>query len=370
LKYTHRGKKSSSELLATGRTPNKAALNDAKSTLIYQTHERQFGQLLSYQGYPGDRLVAATNFNGDFDNNFYCIFPVVDPGSGYGKIRIGADVKCWDYVFKRVNNPTPRWDSNTGNIGTLQVNVSTNQRDDVTAPPNGVRFYDFYEVDYNKNQVGDYGYTKLSFEALNVATCNMFVDPIRFSTIDALDPNWGAQQFYINDDAFNINQALRGCDRLDDQNGSIGELCERGGAQNDNVPNQVDSSARCLFQWGHPAGNYIVGTTSTATYKNIFGAGTQIVDARELKTNNKKADVLIVGTWDNNTKFRVANSSGTGTPSASTILTPAASTPTMIKIGEIDIQNGGDSLTFEAEVSDTAAVQVNSVAVFEKHNQY
>lgn len=335
----------------------------ARKNLLYYMTFRQFGQLLTFQGYPGDFLNASTNINGGFVNDFYVIFPVVKPTSG-DKIRIGVEATHWDYTQPASEGAEidAAWDGvASGNVPNDASSFSTVQRGDVSEPPAGVTIRDSALIDYDNNQSGNFGYTKFSYNLLCPAAVKFFTMPLTFTEFEALDPNWSAQQRYISDSAMNIGQTVRGCDTTDDTNGSMGEMCQAQGT-NEADSNIVGSSAPCLFQSGHPSGRFIQSTSGTQEYLDMFKVPI-LVKPRGLKGGNSTAIVYAVLCGDSGAKIRITN----GTAGVSEVtLSTTYTTPTLVQVGSVSVNAASDSLTFEAYVSSTVGLEIQTIAVFEE----
>ena len=367
MRYFKKGFKSDGRRLSTAKTPEKLALDNIRRSMLYYTNFRQNGELLNYIGFPGS-VSGSSNINGQESNSFYAIFPVVKPPAG-SKIRIGCYVRCWNYVSKTSPTMTILWNgSSIGQVSPITLSQRSTQLIDPSDPPDGITFFDWAEIDYNSNQSGDYGYVHLFFDNVSPASVTLFTMPLDFESFQSLDTQWAAQQDYLDDDAFNIGQTLRGCSELNDKNGSIGELCQRNGAIDDEEHNIVGSSARCLFQWGHPAGLGIAGASATPTYEDFFGGARMLVKGRDLRTENEfmEVDVIAFIRGDSGTQIRAASTVDSVTYTLSSTIT----SPTLVNVGKVRIASGGDSINFQGYVNNAAFLEIKTIAVFEPPNNF
>lgn len=355
--------------LSTGKSPAQSPLDEARKDLLHYINHRQFGELLNYTGYPGNITSEATNINGNFDNNFYIIFPVVKPAAG-DKIRIGVEATSWDYTA--VGTASPTWDGvASGDATDFTTSLSTAQRDDVTSLPAGQTLRDSSLIDYDNNQLGNYGYTLLNYVNLCPASVTAFTMPLTLSEYQGLDP-YGTSfpQFYAGEDSFNMGQIMRGADVADGTMGSIGELCQRQGSVDDGEANVMDSSAYCLFQYGHPSGKYCsYAASSTVTEIDVFGCPIQVAPRGVKGSTNptlSKVDIVAIVRGNTGATLRVT-ADGTA-DSVYYQLTYDITSPTMILLGDVDVDPTGDTLTVLAGCSDTQALDIKTFAVFEKHN--
>lgn len=346
--------------LSGGKSFPMGPSDNARKNLLYYMTFRQFGQLLTYQGWPGDTTVQATNINGNRLNDFYVIFPVVKPTDGT-EIRIGVEATHWDNTtWYQDPNITATWDGvASDNLADTEVIQGLSQTDDPSNPPAGQTLIDSKKIQYNANQVGNYGMVKFSYQWLCPAAVKFFTMPLTFGEFEALDPDWSAQQRYISDSAFNIGQTVRGCDSTDDTNGSLGEMCQAQGTK-EGDSNIVDSSQPCLFQWGHPSGRFIDTVSASLTYEDMFNVPI-LVKPRGLKGGNSTAVVYAVLRGDSGAKIKITSGAGT----SELTLTSTYTTPTLLSVGSVDVNSAGDSLTFEGYVSTAVGLEIQTIAVFE-----
>ena len=372
--YT-RTKNSDALQLATSKSPDSKALDDARKNLLYYSTFRQFGELLNFQGYPADPVSVNGGINGGGQNNFYIIFPVVKPSAGL-KIRIGIEATHWENTYvPGSDNILARWDGGSSTyLSNNTYSASNDQRNDISSPPAGPKLLDCQKIEYNRNQSGEYGYTKFSYQNLCPATFTAFTMPLTFSEFSEQDlGNWGVPQYYCDEDAFNIGQTIRGKDLFADTNGSLGEMVQRGGAPDNSTEesNAVDNSAYCLFQWGHPAGRFIMDTAGgTLEYSDMFGTTIKVAP-RGLKSSSDPAQNVctVVAVMRGNSGAGVRVTANTG-DSVTYTLAADQTTPALFTIGDIEISAGGDQLTFEGHVSNTLGIEIQTIAVFEKHNAF
>lgn len=358
-----KAKQVDSEALSSGETPSQTALDDSRQNELYYITHRQQGELLKYIGWPGDIGTTATNINGGGGADFYCIFPVVKPSAGT-KIRIGVEASHWDYTETGGALVDARWDDSTrtGNVSNITTTESDAQKGDRSSPPAGMTIRDCVDIDYDNNSVGQYGYVKFSYDYLCPAAVTMMTMPLTYQELVDLDPDgWAEPYFYMDDDAFNIGQAVRGADVAGGTSGSVGELCQRQGTLNDGEASMLDSSARCLFQWGYPAGSYAAAPTSTGVYYDMFDIPISI----RTRGAATRADIVVVARANTGAKIKITAGSGGAFEYTFTAFT---NTSQLTHLGSVEISKI-DTLNFELYCTDEIGVEIQTIAAFEYQNE-
>ena len=324
--------------------PSSVELDKARRNIIFATEHRHFGNLLSYHNGYYDSATGANN-----DGTFYCIFPVVDPGSSSNdKIYIHWKIK----LFNKYDSTSLKIYSDGVLIDT--VTVSSGYTTDTTVAT-GIELDYTVEVDYNKNAAGtapnQYGYTQLRVDGGVVAYAYAYTVP----TDDADYLNYSGTDFNLSNQVFNPGNVLVGALDYDSDN-TITALAA--GIKDNNIRTAWSSTRPCLFQWGHPAGVYVDTATSSG---NIFGSPSSVPEVRvRTRKNATEYQAVIVVRHDSGTSFSVKTGQGTYSASFSTTET----TP-YIKIIDIGLNDTGGT-GWAKFTSSGSAVEYKTIAIFEK----
>jgi hypothetical protein len=325
---------------------------------------------------------AGTTYNGAFNSSFYIIYPVLDPAGNNDKIRIGVDVACWNITDTSTSSST-NW--NGGASKNYPQPQSATQTDiDV---PAGVRFFQSEEISYNLNvdagtgndtNTGKYGYTKFTITGTAVSHLSAFTLPRYTEDYQGDTPATSSfdNQYDMSNDTFNPLQPLRGCSSFDSTNGSVGALVQHQNSRDDATSSYAGATAKCLFQWGHPAGLLCSGVGGSVADLPMFGEPiinatpepiTIKIKGRDLRgITSKKLDLVFVGLWDTGTNIKVKTSLGTGTYS---FIGSNLSTPAIVVAPELISFNPSiiEEVEITAGCSTTAKVLVQSIALFESN---
>jgi len=303
--------------------------------------------------------------NGDYDCNFFVIYPT--KGLGLDKVRVGFSLTTWDNS-DIAGHCNFEWDG----VDSVALNdctslVSTEQVDSMDtgdSAPNGEDYTDSIELDYDSRDFGGYSYTKISFEHLQPASFVSWIMPLYEQDNDALDALSSSQSYYLSDSTFNIGQPLRGSNAIADGNGSIGTLCQRQFNDGTTDQNMIDNSDLCLFQWGHPAGVYISGGGGSLNDQALFEYDIKIRGRELISSGAGLFDVVMIYRADTGAEIDITvDSTGTTHNQA---LTGGASTYKEVILSDVPFDGSGDELTISFLVSDTVAVEVKTLAIFEK----
>ncbi|MHC4648966.1 MAG: hypothetical protein ACYTBJ_26225 [Planctomycetota bacterium] len=297
------------------KSPSKLQLNYAREALLSGTWFKQCGQLMNFSGYAG------TTYNGNYNNNFYIIYPVLDPPGNDDKIQIGVDVACWR-ITDNSNAAATNWNGGT----TTQYGQIQNSTQTEIEVPAGTKFFQADEIAYNLNvdagvgadtNTGKYGYTKFTITGTTVSHLSAFVLPRYTPAYQGDTPAASSfdNQYGMSNDTFNPMQPLRGCSDFDSTNGSVGALVQHQNSRDDATSSYAGATAQCLFQWGHPAGLLCSGVGGSIADLPMFGEPiinavptpvTVKVKGRNLRgATSKKLDLVFVGRWDTGTNIKV-----------------------------------------------------------------
>lgn len=365
------------------KTPSSKTLDAARKTLLHAVNYHGCGQLAHYQGPP------SATYSGQNTNDFYIIFPSVDPPGSDNKINIGADLLCWSRATAGI---TVAWDD--GDTDTYAVASGGTQ--DGTSLPSGARIFSTNEVASNLNSVTDgsagYGYTKLSVNNCCLAYLSAYTIQRRTANYRADSAAAGSfdQQFVLKNDAFNIGTPLIGTNDWDFAGGSIGALCQHQNARDAVTASMVSSTAPCVFQYAHPAGIYVNGIGG---WVSIFGKGVVNSDTiqttlrlrgRELIATNpaaggvaaysKPLDLAVVARWSDGAgaAIRVTTWTTSGALIEQSVHTlPAGggdvNTPTLTVVEDVvNYYPRGCNVGIDAYATTSGDVEIQSVALFER----
>jgi hypothetical protein len=353
--------------------PDTTVLNNARKSFLYGTLNHQAGQYANYSA------PSTTTYNGSNASNFYTIFPIQAPAGSDNKVHIGVDVQAW----RRYNSGTisTTWDGVAS--GTYKVTNGATQSD--TSAPGGIRIFESKDIAYNQFEQGAsgayYGFTKFYIPNVAVASFSSFPMPRPTATYQADDDDY-SQQFHMRSDIFYVNTPLMGCSEYTSSNGSGGAICNYQSTSEDKTTSLVSATSPCIFQWSHPAGMLIGGAGAGLAMADMFGQPyingslrdvEQKARGRNLDSGaTKRLDIAVVALWDTNTGIQVTASNGTSSGtlafsagaggSASNVAVPAL----VVFPDALTYDPDGDTIFFEANVSTTAKVEIQTIALFER----
>lgn len=364
MQYYKRGESPDPEKHNIGKSPSFTVLNDARSTLLHHTTYNRSRELLNYSGCPENRFGSGS-ISGDYNCEYCITFPV--RGKAGDKVKIGFTLTTWDN-YDSSGGCAFQWDGvaspNLTDVGVVESNEQTSSStSEGYNKPNGITVTDEIELDYDHNDVGGYGYVKVSFSRLIPASFVSWIRPIDEADYNAIDPTYGTQAFNLTESTFNIGQTLRGSSSHDDSNGSLGALCQRQFDDDDSGSNMVSNSELCMFNWGHPAG--LFATNTVAGDVDIFGYDIVIKGRELLDSNTGYFDMVMLTRNTLFTEIKVVVSS-TGTTHT---YTPTLSTGvgTVFKaFSAVPFDPAGDRIRIYCNLDTSSeSVEVKSIAIFE-----
>jgi hypothetical protein len=324
----------------------------------------QHGQLAQFTGPP------STARSGGGLANFHTVFPSIEPPGTDGKIRIGADVKCWDEYTS--GTMSTEWDGVAYKDYTVTNSVTQAEGEE----PEGRRIFATNEIAYNLNAANGYGFTTFKLDDATVSHFSSFTMP-RYTT--ALQGDAGRVQWDIKNDSFNIGQTLRGCSTYTSANGSVGALVQHQNSRDDSDASFLNTTRQCIFQYAHPAGVYFPATA--AAWTTLFGS--PVIDATTydsqmkvrgrglLDDTSKKFDLVLVARWDTHTaelKVKITSSLGNATytlPNTGQTGATIDSDNLLVSADFLDFDPTGDELKIEVLTATDKAVEIKTLALFE-----
>jgi hypothetical protein len=347
--------------------PDTTVLNNARKSFLYGTLNHQAGQYANYSA------PSTVTYNGNNAAAFYTIFPIQAPAGSDNKVHIGVELQAW----RRYNSGTisTQWDG--GVTGTYKVTNGVTQSD--TSAPGGIRIFESQDISYNLNEQGSsgayYGFTKFQCGNLAPASFSSFPMPRPTADYQADDADY-SQQFHMRSDIFYVNTPLMGCSEYTSSNGSGGALCNYQSTSEDKTTSLVSATSPCIFQWSHPSGLLIGGAGAGLAMADMFGqpyinGSLRDVEQKARGRNldigaTKRLDIAVVALWDTNTGIQVTASNGTSSGalgfSGSNTVTPAL----VVFPAALTYDPDGDTIFFEANVSTTAKVEIQTIALFER----
>ena len=333
-----------------------AALRAHQHSAFY----RHCGPLMMYMGYPDEE------YNGGFDSEWYIIFPVLDTGS-WDTFGIGVVAQCWDY-YDGAGLIDAEWNG-TPVGSSVSMAASNAQYQDQSRPPQGLIRYDHKYVSNATGAFGGrWGYIRYALPHACVSVLHAFALP---SNTEALQTYSITDQHSLSDAQFAIDVPLRGEDEVGDNLGSVGTLLQNSATVSDLRLTTLSSTARCLFQWGHPTGLHLA--VSAAGYLNIFNAQveeaynadfTVRVKGRDIFGGNTVLSLAFLALWDTGAKLKLTSSVDTYeytfTGAQTSTLTPC------FALDCLDFDPAGDNIKIEVYLpDDESAVVLRTISLWE-----
>jgi len=367
MKYFKRGKTADTSVHNVSHSPNQTVLNVARGNLLHHMIYNRSRELLNYSGCPDER-GATTQVNGNYSCDFFVIFPT--RGLGSDTVRIGFRMTTWDNSDS-TDDCDFEWDgvasvklADMSTVSSTGQELSIEMSEDVK--PQGETYTDDIQVDYDSRDFTGYSYAKISFEHLQPASFVSWIMPDYESDFNAIDTQTGDQVYNLTDSTFNIGQPLRGSNAIADGNGSVGTLCQRQFNDGTTDQNMINNSDLCLFQWGHPAGLEVTGGGIGSNDQDAFGYNIKI-KGRQLKhITDAYFDLAIIYRADTGTTLKVTVDSTAVTHSIGLSTATGATPNKLVAFTDIPFDGSGDELTIECVVSNSASVEIKSIAIFEK----
>lgn len=367
MKYYKRGEPINAELHNVGKSPSFSVLNKARGNLLHHAIYNRTRELLNYCGTPETRDEAPYSLSGDYNCNMYIFFPV--RGQTGDKIKVGFNMSTWDN-YDATATCDFSWDG-VASDNLINTKVTASSRQEVSntyegyTSPKGITVTDEKELDYDHNDIGGYGFTKIYFKHLIPAAFTSWIRPIDEADYSAIDTKYGAQSFGMSESAFNINQTLRGSSSYNDSNGSIGALCQRQFDDNNDGSNMVSNSELCLFQWGHPSGVFVSGGGTSLNDQDVFPYAIKFAGRELIESSTGYFDMAVVYRADAGTVLKVYVAS-TSTTHTYNLTTSTGTTPqTEVVLTGIPFDGSGDDITISCSVSDSLGVEIKTIAIFE-----
>ncbi len=371
MQYYKRGENIDPEKHNVGKSPNFIALNNARKNLLHHTTYNRNRELLNYSGCPEKRSYPAPveNISGDFDCSYFIVFPV--RGTADDKIRIGYKMTTWNNYDATANCNFQFDGVGSDKLASTAVvtgsKQTTSQRSSGYDKPIGLTVQDDIELDYDSRDFGGYGYVKVSFEHLIPASFVSWIQPQNEADYNAIDTKYGSQAFGMSNSAFNIGQSLRGSSAYNDSNGSVGALCQRQYDDDNGGSNMVSNSELCLFQWGHPAGLHIYGGGASLNDQPILPYDIKIKGRELIEDDIGFLDVAILYRADVDTQIKLYVASTATTYTYNLTERTGSSPLKAVPFSKVPFSGDGDDLTITCTVSDTKAVELKTIAIFENN---
>ena len=364
MKLIQRGGTSDISKHNIGKSPNQTVLNTARANLLHHITYNRCRELLNYSGTLDWRYDSPNEINGDYSCSFYVVYPT--RGSSGDNVRIGYSLTTWDnstagdcdFQFDGVDSarlPSSTVPASSGQTGSYGMSQ--------TGAPNGVRVEDYKTLGFANGSFGGFSYTKVSFQNMQPASFVSWIMSESEADYNAIDESTYDQAYNIGESMFNIGQQLRGSNAIADGNGSVGTLCQRQFSDSTLDQNMVSNSDVCLFQWGHPAGAYVIGGGAGLNDQDVFGYKIKIKGRELLSSGSGKFNVALVYRADTSTTFKILVDSTATTHSLG--LTGSSSVVTQQVLSDIPFDGNGDELTIYCTVSNSEAVEIKTIAIFE-----
>lgn len=350
--------------LKGGLVPEQTSLDYMRKSFLCGCNYRRWGNIF-FANDPNPKSGELSSPNG----TYYIVYPSTSGAGDNNTFGMGVSFQCWN--TQNMNNPLiPSWDGfpQTG-LYSMQVSEKS-----IYSTPHGPGYYNYRSVPNSQNSFGPFSWSEYSIAA-EVASIAVYTapEPVEQIIDYGNDTDGRNIQYNLKDDTFNINQPLRGISGPQDDNGSVGTICQQ--IDRENFADSLFWHTRqCVFSWGHKFGNYIIGTGASFTYRPIFG--THVVNsvtidleipivARSMKNQDVYLDMAVVGEWDAGTAIRVTTSSGSY---ALSFGSTAATTTGNYLVNTIRANKNGDTLLIEAYVNDASAINIRTISFWESKN--
>ncbi len=359
-----------------GAIPDQGVGSALAQTFNYFRCYHQFDMLASHAGHP------LSDYNGGTVNKFFVISPVEDPADAAQTTRkIGMVARRWNYDFYVDPGGTPdtynndvEWnasqlDDHEVTIRNQYIYTGTGDQTNKT-PPMGPEYVWIADAtqDTGDSQY-DSGYRWDTLEA----------DGCSFATFAAFSlPEWtltDAASMGIVPGNFAATSTVRGFNGAGNTGTSLGALVN----YIDGDDGVLQNTKKCIAQWCHPRGSYIVGAGGNewlgfyersgapvkvyARGRNLRGRTFPVAGAGD------NCDFVMVGRWDADVEVRVRSykpndtlidtyTVGLGADPGSSALHVAADA--------LKYYPSGGYFTVEFEVSSAKAMRLRSFAIYEK----
>jgi hypothetical protein len=343
----------------------------------YQTLKnwRQHDQLCGFIGAP------VSDYNGGVSNKFYILSPVSTPADTSQTTRkLGIALKRWNFDFwtdpggGASYNQNVDWNGSQLNNYVVWIrsfyDYSTGTPQDYTTEPAGdsyLWFADSTQSLIDAQYSNGYRYDLLEAPEISVAAMAVFSLPEWTLTL-------AASQGLVSGN-FAATHTLRGYDSGGDSGTSIGAITHNMDNSTDGI---LQNTKRAILSYMHPGGCLVVDSGVGAVYNGLQEYGTGApgtavlpikVRGRNLRGRtsfpNDNCDVVMMAQWDTGTKLRITSAQTTDTI-VYNFVGSQTGTPAMVVIQDaFRYDPRGDDLTIEFEVSNTKAVIIHSLSIFE-----
>lgn len=325
---------------------------------------------------------AQSDYSGGQQNRFYIITPVEAPiDTNQTTRKIGMFAKRWNYDFwtdpgggaDYENNV--RWngsqlDDYTETIRSqyLYTGSEAQSRNEPAAGPTAFWFAEATQDTGDSQYSSGFRYDLLQINDISFANFTAFTLPewtLTTAAAGGLVPG-----------NFTPGSVARGYAGTTDTGTSLGALVNN----IDATDGILSNTKRCVAQWCHPGGSYIIHTNSTPTYysflENATGGATITLKCKgrnlrgrsTFSNSTSNLDFAMVALWDTGAKIKLESATQGDTYTATLPGSATGAVSLHVIQDAITYDPAGDFLSVKFEVTDAIAVEVKSFCFYEKSN--